>query len=332
MSLPLSVIVTAYNRREYLADALESLRRQDASRDDFEVIVVKNFEDSYLDGIIEDMGALSLYCDSPYLPSFTSDAIRMARGRVISFLDDDDIFEREKISDVIKVFDSNRDIGYYHHSASFMDEKGRPVKTPYAFNFNMKKGQMGIITHENVRKSINRLIYLRHDFNRSCIAVRREILTERMEYATRIQSAHDSFIFYSAAMSGKSIFIDNRKLTRYRLNRQSVSLSPAYRFTQRQIRTYELMHKMAVESGETEIANLLERQILFFKVISAVHDPLGSRKNVLKSTISFIAHDNAYSHLANSFAGLLSFTYLFSPGLSKKLYSKLTSPQTGLQR
>ena len=41
----ISVIVTAYNRRQYLPDALRSLEAQTLSKDKFEVIVVKNFED-----------------------------------------------------------------------------------------------------------------------------------------------------------------------------------------------------------------------------------------------------------------------------------------------
>jgi len=328
-----TVVVTAYNRKDYLSEALASLENQTASREDFEVIVVKNFQDSAVDEKIARMGALNLYCESEYLPAFSSDAIKIARGEVISFLDDDDLFEKDKIRRVIDVFSSNPDVGYYHNSASFIDEKGEQIRAPYAFNFSAFRNPMGeiVVSRDSVRKSINKLIYFRHDFNRSCISVRKSILTERMDYARRIQSAHDSFIFYCAAMSGKSLFIDDRKLTRYRFNRKSVSLSSTYRFSRRQIKTYTLLHKMALEAGESEIANLLERQLLFFRTINAIHNPIGSRREVMRTALSFMKHANAYSRMANTFAGILSLTYIVSPGLSKKIYSKLTAPNVKLQ-
>jgi glycosyltransferase involved in cell wall biosynthesis len=48
----ISVIVTAYNRRKYLPFALRSLEAQTLLRDNFEVIIVKNFDDKESDSII----------------------------------------------------------------------------------------------------------------------------------------------------------------------------------------------------------------------------------------------------------------------------------------
>ncbi|MGC9113386.1 glycosyltransferase family A protein [Acidilobus sp.] len=52
----ISVIVTAYNRKQYLPYALRSLESQSLSKDRFEVIVVKNFEDKESDKIIRRNG------------------------------------------------------------------------------------------------------------------------------------------------------------------------------------------------------------------------------------------------------------------------------------
>jgi len=45
----ISVIVTAYKRRQYLYNALLSLKAQTLSRNKYEVIVVKDFEDPQID-------------------------------------------------------------------------------------------------------------------------------------------------------------------------------------------------------------------------------------------------------------------------------------------
>ena len=42
--IEISVIVTAYNRKEFLKEALESLNNQTLGKDKFEVILITNFE------------------------------------------------------------------------------------------------------------------------------------------------------------------------------------------------------------------------------------------------------------------------------------------------
>ena len=39
-----SVVITAYNRKQFLSQAIESIAKQEIDRSEFEVIVVSNFE------------------------------------------------------------------------------------------------------------------------------------------------------------------------------------------------------------------------------------------------------------------------------------------------
>ena len=57
----ISVIVTAYNRKEFLLQAVSSALRQTLPREYYEVIVVKNFEDEEIDRQLGD-GASGLSC------------------------------------------------------------------------------------------------------------------------------------------------------------------------------------------------------------------------------------------------------------------------------
>lgn len=324
-----TVIVTAFRRKEFLLEALSSLEQQTAGKDSFEVIVVKDFFDAQIDAKISEMGWKSVGSNSEPPGQFITDAITMSSGEVISFLDDDDVFEADKIARVIDVFSRSDHIGYYHNSASFINEKGESIKAPYAFNFSTSKEPSGerLIRKDEVRESVNRLIYLRHDFNKSSISVRKDILMAHIDASRQMQSGYDSFIFFCAALSDYSLLVDDRRLTRYRFNKKSVSVSSTFSFSRRQIKTFTLMHSMAVDAGAMQIARLLERQILFFKTINAIHDPTENRGTVLRSAISFIGHMNDYSRMGNTFASILSMTYMVSPKLSKRLYSKLTAPE-----
>ncbi len=324
-----TVVVTAFRRREYLSETLASLERQTASRDSFEVIVVKDFEDEHIDGKISEMGWTSIVNKSEMVGQFITDAIARSSGEVISFLDDDDIFEPGKVARVIEVFSRAQEIGYYHNSASFINEAGESIIAPYSFSFSASKEPDGerVIRKEDVPESISRMLHLRHDFNKSCISIRKDVLLRYANVSRQMQSGYDSFIFFAAALSNCSMLVDDERLTRYRFNRKSVSISSTYSFSKRQIETFKLLYKMALDAGAAEITSLLERQILFFIIINAIHNPMESRREVLRSALSFIRHVNEYSRMGNTFAGILSMTYMVSPRLSKRLYSKLTSPK-----
>ena len=77
----ISVIVTAYNRRQYLPEALRSLEVQTLSRDEFEVIVVKNFEDPVSDEIIRRNGWRWVYSDERWQGPLHSSRRRGGEGR-----------------------------------------------------------------------------------------------------------------------------------------------------------------------------------------------------------------------------------------------------------
>ena len=45
----ISVIITAYNRKEYLLDAINSVINQTLDKKYYEIIVIKNYNDSKID-------------------------------------------------------------------------------------------------------------------------------------------------------------------------------------------------------------------------------------------------------------------------------------------
>ncbi|MGC8615393.1 MAG: glycosyltransferase family 2 protein, partial [Thermoprotei archaeon] len=91
MSSPyISIIVTAYNRKKYLLSAVKSVLDQTLPRDHYEVIVIKNFRDDFIDSKLKEWGVTNLYSESVGLGAKIYEALQVARGDVISFLDDDD--------------------------------------------------------------------------------------------------------------------------------------------------------------------------------------------------------------------------------------------------
>jgi len=110
----ISLIVTAYNRKEYILEALNSVLGQTLENKFFEVIIIKNYADPAIDGFIEENGFRSIISEG-IEGAFYNLGIEMASGDVITFLDDDDIMAENRLETISKVFEDNN-IGYYHNN------------------------------------------------------------------------------------------------------------------------------------------------------------------------------------------------------------------------
>jgi len=56
----ISVIITAYNRKEYLLNAIKSVINQTLDKKYYEIIVIKNFNDKNIDDFINENKIISI--------------------------------------------------------------------------------------------------------------------------------------------------------------------------------------------------------------------------------------------------------------------------------
>jgi glycosyltransferase involved in cell wall biosynthesis len=103
----ISVIVTAYNRENYLMNALKSLTNQDLSSENYEVIVVKNFHNIQIDNLINTYNFKGVLAYGT-IGNFLSLGISHSSGDVITFLDDDDIFHPHKLNYLYNKFKADQ--------------------------------------------------------------------------------------------------------------------------------------------------------------------------------------------------------------------------------
>lgn len=132
-----SVVIPTYNRSAYLCQAIRSVLEQ--SYVDFEVIVVD-------DGSQDDTrSAVARFADPRVRYTCQDNAgrcaarnagIRLATGRYVSFLDDDDLYLPNKLSSHMSALDADPDLGLVMGGYRCIDAEGAPFKeiTPWLWH------------------------------------------------------------------------------------------------------------------------------------------------------------------------------------------------------
>jgi len=110
----ISVIITAHNRREFLLDAVNSALNQTLPKDEYEIIVVKNFEDERIDKFLEEHNVRNIIVEEEPLGAKIVKGVEESRGEVVSFLEDDDLWLPQKL-DIVKQVFKDKDVIYYHN-------------------------------------------------------------------------------------------------------------------------------------------------------------------------------------------------------------------------
>ncbi len=179
----ISVIITIYKRKEFYKEAIESALNQTLDHSHYEVIVVHHID---IETIYNNVKYIK--CNDISIGAQLALGIKNAKGDIISFLDDDDIFMPNKLKYVYDTF-KDKNLVYLHNDYKSNDASFRN-KNP--------------------------------DFNMSCISIRKEVINENLD---KIYLLPDTLMYLSAIDSGKKLLISNEKLTLYRVQGSNISIT-----------------------------------------------------------------------------------------------------------
>lgn len=196
----ISVVITAYNRKEFLLDAIKSAFNQTLSNNKYEIIVIKNFNDEVTDRFIDNNKIKNILMNGT-IGEFLYKGINESHGKVISFLDDDDLFLTNKLEYIYNLFEHNHNLAYYHNDYIPVDEDNKAVK----------------FRNNDI------------DFNMSCISIKKDIIP--MSNLKKINMSQDVFMYMSALDFKGKIIRNNKKFTYYKLH-NSTSHSVTNNFTE----------------------------------------------------------------------------------------------------
>ena len=216
----ISVIITAYNRKEFIEEAVRSVLENEYDKSAYEIIVVKNYFDEKIDAFLSFNGIKSIETGDVSIGEQLYQGILHSRGEVICFLDDDDKFTRNKLKTVSSKFSTSTDLIYYHNLMLSIDDKSQLLPG------NIHRKLVSRVTVSGHSGSeIARYLRTRNDFtlyslmfNLSCVSVRRAIIIPYLMNLREIIDGTDWFILYCALLDGGLLVFDTVTLTYYRVH------------------------------------------------------------------------------------------------------------------
>jgi len=333
-----SVIVTAHDRRQYLRAAVESVLAQDVDRATYELIVVKNYVDDGIDSFLDQNDARRILCTEKDACRKVAEGVRVSRGRVLFLLDDDDLFEPEKLRRVLEEFQQHPDLGFYHNQVSFIGRDGNHLDVKQARPLGRRtlgKAQRIYLCKSADDRELNRLAHSRPSFNASSVAVRRDVVLTGFPYLYRLEGARDLFFLYHALVSSCSLLFDDAQLTRYRVHGDNISLASGdtegsrrahlLRWATRGRREIQVIRELVLASGNTSVLRQLDGVRVINRLSIVFLSPESRRADAFAALLEGLRLQRTYAIRENlpSIVGAAVFTV--SPRLARAVYDRQRS-------
>ncbi|MEM0133994.1 MAG: glycosyltransferase family A protein [Thermoplasmatales archaeon] len=210
-----SVIITCHDRRKYIVEAIKSVLAQNIEKSNYEIIIVKNYDDPEIDGFALKNSLILVKTEEKPLARKIVAGIKIARGRYICFLDDDDKYEVDKLAHIKDLIIRIHGFAFYHNSYRVIDEDGKFLSA--AISRKPKKLQV-FSGREEIRKQLKLLLRERADWYASMMCIRKDALIPKIDAMWQTSASSDKFIFYAGIATGETIILDTYEGTQYRIH------------------------------------------------------------------------------------------------------------------
>ena len=287
-SLFISALIVSHGR-EIVGNAIESVLNQDLEKDSYELIVVADQKLDSLKRYERDSRLKLVYSDSRDPGGKWAEAISLAKGDVVSFLDDDDEWVPHKLKTVRDKFVSDPLLGYYHNCHISIDYNGRilhdfpELRHYYAME---KIGSYTVFANRGKDLNLQYLSSLGAPFNSSCISMRKDLLDPYLETLKVGKWMVDYFWFYVFGISDTRILLEKNPLTLYRrrddetgdqLNNIKNSRRQKITIYSRYLQSHTVYRRLSVDLPFESYFNWIILKIELILSIYEKKNPVGSR-------------------------------------------------------
>lgn len=295
--------------------------------------MVKNFEDPEVDRFLDDQGIVQWVTSAGPLAEKVEEGLARARGRVLTFLEDDDRYGPDRLAAVDSAFRSDPSLGFYRNGFEVIDEDGRPFSgwLPDAVRWSRDRARDGRVPDAEKDRNYRALMETYPDFNSSTMAIRRDLLESAVPSLRRITAGVDRFLFHVGLAKSGTIALDARRLTQYRFHPGNTGIAgaPAVDLSARldrimaNDRTDEAVIDELLRSSDLPTAlHELEGRRLVLEIDSLVRRPPTDRRKMVRSLLQVPRYRRTQPLRANRRLELEGAVYLVSPSAARRLHRR----------
>jgi len=293
----ISVVVGAYRRTEFVERAITSVLAQTLPRSAYEILVVTDFDASSLRERFAPDGVRFLRDGEPHIGRWLLGAIRQTRAPFLAILDDDDELEPERLAEALAVFRAHPEVGLYRNRVLPIDGEGRPIPEREWRSIDLDaeiEHRGSVLIPPRDPKALGP--FLTEDgsvaLSASTMIVRRDVLDGASGDAFALTSLPDFAFLVLAATRPSAIYLDARRLTRYRLHASNASVRAGqWRIA---IDGHAALASVARARGRDDLAGWLDRFSVHYDrlyrgetVVMGVREH-ASRRTVVKDALSYL--------------------------------------------
>lgn len=260
-----AVVVGDFDRRRYVGDALASLARQTLDRSRFEVVLLTGYSDPVHSA--ESARVRRVEDRSPRIGAWLARGIAATRAPIVTFLNDDDAYEPDRLARVVEQFERYPDLVFYRNRVAVLNADGsaRPTdawrthERDAAFDTT---GPVRVAPGDRARAFELGARTAFVTFNTSTMAIRRTLLDGPTGAVFLRTQTDDQFLFVAAALSDGGMFLDDRRLTRFRFH--PGSLTDETRWLGEAEDSYRDLAELSARAGRRDFADWMERRSVHF--------------------------------------------------------------------
>lgn len=252
----ISVIVTAYNRKNYLDESLRSLERQTLPKDKFEVILITNFE---FDTSGYNLSIRAIVMEGS-IGEFLKRGIMESNNDRICFLDDDDLFHPQKLQIVFDNFVP--EYVYFKNSYKMFTNSTEPFEEIPSYKADVIYSSHQVKRYSHV-----------YDTNLSSISIRKSVVERFIDFMSSVKTCPDNFFYLCfIRQKGKGLIV-KEALSYYRIHESTSTQSKArnspifqkhVEWTKLLVTSYEMFYR--IFGDDRDIAIFIKSQIVYSRI------------------------------------------------------------------
>ncbi|MFD2528366.1 glycosyltransferase [Polaribacter marinaquae] len=254
-NLLVSVIIPTYNRKQYLEKTILSVLNQ--TYKNIEVLVIDDgSSDNYAKSVCEKFEkCFYYYKNNGGVSSARNYGVRKAKGSFIAFLDDDDIWVKEKLKIQINALINHNDIDCVHGPVEVIDECDNRKGIFYGASKEKTHKRSGYVFWNALG------VWL---VKASTPLIRKEVFKGNLFFDEDIEVGEDTDFYQRMFFKHKVLYID-KVLTQYRVYSESKSLSSQVeKYNGLEKKIFNNFVKMGIKNPI--ILNKVARKLLLSKI------------------------------------------------------------------